>query len=120
VNKAFEEIALIPGLSAAAHVGEDGHLTGWCANIAISAESLGFVAETCRGLIDSLGAEQFPARIGTAFFGERTLIFRRTRPGLFMAYLDAPADDGVLAWLFEKIEPLLAAEGVALAATEAE
>ena len=114
VDRVFEQIALIPGLSAAAYVGEDGNLKGWCANSAVSPENLGFVAETCRSLLASLQAEQFPAKLGTASFGSRTLIFQAVRPGLFMAYLDSPIDDGVLAWFFEQIEPLLAEAGVAL------
>ena len=120
MNRAFEQIALIPGLSAAAHVAENGNVTGWCANIAISPAGLGFVAETCRSLLASLQAEQFPAQVGTASFGNRTLIFRAARPGLFLAYLDSPADDSVLAWLFGLVEPALASEGVVFAALERE
>ncbi len=115
MNKAFEQIALLPGVSAAAFVGDQGELKGWCANIAIAPENLGFVAETCRGLLAALGGEQLPATLGAASFGARTLIFRRGDPaGLFMAYLDSPTDEKVISWLFERIEPLLADEGIRL------
>ena len=115
MNKAFEQIALIPGLSAAAFIGDQGDVKGWCANIAIAPENLGFVAETCRGLLAALDGEQLPATLGAASFGARTLIFRRGDPaGLFMAYLDSPTDEQVISWIFEKIEPLLVAEGIRL------
>ena len=65
---------------------------------------------------DTLGqrAEQRPAHTGAAAFGNRTLIFREGSQGIFMAYLDSPTNDAVLAWLFDQIDPLLDAEGIKL------
>jgi hypothetical protein len=33
---------------------------------------------------------------------------------MFVAYLDSPTNDAVLKWLFDQVDPLLAAEGVKL------
>ena len=112
MNKAFEKIALIEGLVAAAFVSEGGKLAGWCANSVISPDNLCFIAETCRSILSANRAEQRPAHTGIAAFGNRTLVFREGASGLFMAYLDSPTDDAVLEWLFDQVTPLLAAEGV--------
>jgi hypothetical protein len=114
VNKAFEKIALIEGMIAAALVSEEGKLAGWCANSAISPDNLCFIAETCRGILSANRAEQRPAHTGVVAFGNRTLVFREGGPGLFIAYLDSPTNDAVLKWLFDQVNPLLEAEGVKL------
>jgi hypothetical protein len=112
VNKAFEKIALIEGMIAAAFVSDGGKLAGWCANSVISAANLCFIAETCRSVLSANRAEQRAAHTGVVAFGGRTLVFREGEPGLFMAYLDSPVNEEVLAWLFAQINPLLAQEGV--------
>ena len=114
MNKAFEKIALIEGMIAAAFVANDGKLAGWCANSVISPENLCFIAETCRGILSANRAEQRAATTGVAAFGNRTLVFREGEPGIFMAYLDSPTNDAVLKWLFDQVDPLLADEGVKL------
>jgi hypothetical protein len=114
VNKAFEKIALIEGMVAAAFVSEKGELSGWCANSVISPDNLRFVADTCRVVLSANRAEQRAAQTGVVAFGNRTLVFREGEPGLFMAYLDSPTNDAVLKWLFDQVDPLLAAEGVKL------
>ena len=114
MNKAFEKIALIEGMIAAAFVSEEGKLAGWCANSVISPDNLCFIAETCRVILSANRAEQRPAHTGVAAFGNRTLVFREGPPGLFMAYLDSPTNDAVLKWLFDQVNPLLEAEGIKL------
>jgi hypothetical protein len=114
VNKAFEKIALIEGLIAAAFVSDGGKLSGWCANSVISPDNLCFIAETCRSILSANRAEQRPAHSGIAAFGNRTLIFREGEAGIFVAYLDSPTNDAVLKWLFDQVNPLLEAEGVKL------
>ena len=114
MNKAFEQIALIQGVIAAAFVSDEGKLAGWCANSAISSDNLFFIAETCRVILSANRAEQRAAHTGTVAFGHRTLVFREGETGLFMAYLDSPTNDAVLAWLFQQVNPLLEAVGVKL------
>jgi len=114
VNKAFEKIALIEGLIAAAFV-DGGKLRGWCANTVITPDNLSFLAETCRAILSANRAEQRAAHTGVAAFGNRTLVFREGDSGLFMAYLDSPTNDAVLVWLFDQVTPLLEAEGIKLA-----
>jgi hypothetical protein len=114
VNKAFEKIALIQGMIAAAFVSEGGKLSGWCANSVITPDNLCFIAETCRGILSANRAEQRPAHTGVVAFGNRTLVFRESEAGLFLAYLDSPTNDAVLKWLFNQVNPLLEAEGVKL------
>jgi len=114
VNKAFEKIALIQGMIAAAFVSEGGKLSGWCANSVITPDNLCFIAETCRGILSANRAEQRPAQTGVVAFGNRTLVFREGEAGLFLAYLDSPTNDAVLKWLFNQVNPLLEAEGVKL------
>jgi hypothetical protein len=114
VNKAFEKIALIEGLIAAAFVTEEGKLAGWCANSVISPENLCFIAETCRTILSANRAEQRPANMGVATFGDKTLVFREGPPGIFMAWLDSPTNEAVLKWLFDQVNPLLAEEGIKL------
>lgn len=114
MNKAFEKIALIEGLIAAAFVSDAGKLVGWCANSVISPENLTFIAETCRSVLSANRAEQRAAHTGVVAFGSKTLIFREGEPGIFMAYLNSPVDDGVLKWLFDQVNPLLAEEGLKL------
>ncbi len=114
MNKAFEKIALIPGMIAAAFVSADGKLAGWCANSVISPENLCFIAETCRSVLSANRAEQREAHTGIVAFGNKTLVFREGEPGLFMAYLDSPVNDAVLEWLFAQVTPLLAEEGIKL------
>jgi hypothetical protein len=114
VNKAFEKIALIEGMIAAAFVSEGGKLSGWCANSVITPDNLCFIAETCRGILSANRAEQRPAHTGVVAFGNRTLVFREGEAGLFLAYLDSPTNDAVLKWLFNQVNPLLEAEGVKL------
>jgi hypothetical protein len=114
VNKAFEKIALIEGLVAAAFISDGGKLSGWCANSVISPENLCFIAETCRVILSANRAEQRPAQTGVAAFGNRTLVFREGEAGIFIAYLDSPTNDAVLKWLFDQVNPLLEAEGVKL------
>ena len=99
---------------AAAFVSDEGKLTGWCANSVISPDNLCFIAETCRSILSANRAEQRPAHTGIAAFGNRTLVFREGASGLFMAYLDSPTNDAVLAWLFEQVDPLLEAAGIRL------
>jgi hypothetical protein len=114
VNKAFEKIALIEGMIAAAFVTDHGKLAGWCANSVISPDNLSFIAETCRVVMSANRAEQRPAHTGVVAFGNRTLVFREGEQGLFLAYLDSPTNDAVLQWLFDQVNPLLAAEGIKL------
>jgi hypothetical protein len=114
VNKAFEKIALIEGLVAAAFVAGEGKLSGWCANSVISPDNLCFIAQTCQVILSANRAEQRPAQTGIVAFGNRTLVFREGEAGLFMAYLDSPTNDAVLKWLFDQVNPLLEAEGVKL------
>jgi hypothetical protein len=114
VNKAFEKIALIEGMIAAAFVSGEGKLAGWCANTVISPANLCFIADTCRVILSANRAEQRPAHTGIVAFGARTLVFREGSSGIFMAYLDSPTNDAVLAWLFAQVNPLLAAENVKL------
>jgi hypothetical protein len=114
VNKAFEKIALIEGLVAAAFVSAEGKLAGWCANSVIAPDSLCFIAQTCQGILSANRAEQRPAQTGVAAFGNRTLVFRETESGIFVAYLDSPTNDAVLKWLFGQVSPLLETEGVKL------
>lgn len=114
MNKAFEKIALIEGLIAAAFVSAEGKLSGWCANSVISPDNLRFIAETCQVILSANRAEQRPAHTGIVAFGNRTLVFREGSSGLFMAYLDSPTNDAVLEWLFSQVNPLLEAEGVKL------
>ena len=114
MNKAFEKIALIEGLIAAAFVSDGGKLSGWCANSVISPDNLCFIAETCQVILSANRAEQRPAQTGIVAFGNRTLVFREGPAGLFMAYLDSPTNDAVLEWLFAQVSPLLEAEGVKL------
>ncbi len=114
MNKAFEQIATIQGLIAAAFVSDEGKLAGWCANSAISPDNLCFIAETCRVILSANRAEQRAAHTGTVSFGSRTLVFREGQDGLFMAYLDSPTNDAVLAWLFDQVGPLLETEGIKL------
>ena len=114
MNKAFEKIALIPGVIAAAFVADGGKLLGWCANSVISPENLCFIAETCRSVLSANRAEQRAAHTGIVSFGNKTLVFREGEVGIFMAYLDSPVDEGVLTWLFSQVNPLLAEEGVKL------
>jgi len=112
VNKAFEKIALIEGMIAAALVSEEGKLLGWCANSVISPDNLCFIAENCRAVLSANRAEQRPAETGVVAFGNRTLVFREGPAGVFIAYLDSPTNDAVLAWLFDQVNPLLEAEGM--------
>ncbi len=114
MNKAFEKIALIEGMVAAAFVSDEGKLMGWCANTVISPENLCYITETCRSVLSANRAEQRPAQTGVVAFGNRTLVFREGAAGIFLAYLDSPTNDAVLAWLFDQVNPLLAAEGVKL------
>ncbi len=112
MNKAFEKIALIEGMIAAAFVTEEGKLAGWCANSVISPDNLCFIAETCRTILSANRAEQRPANSGVAAFGEKTLVFREGPSGIFIAWLDSPTNDAVLKWLFDQVNPLLAEEGI--------
>jgi len=112
VNKAFEQIALIPGLIAAAFVSNEGKPGAWCANSVISPESLSFVAETCRVILSANRAEQRPAHTGIAAFGNRTLVFRESEAGLFVAYLDSPVNEAVLEWLWAQVKPHFESEGI--------
>ncbi len=114
MNKAFEQIALIEGMIAAAFVAEDGKLAGWCANSVILPENLCFIAENCRVVLSANRAEQRAAHTGVVAFGARTLVFREGVQGIFLAYLDSPTNDAVLNWLFGQVNPLLAAEGIKL------
>jgi hypothetical protein len=107
VNKAFEQIARIQGLIAAAFISPEGELSGWCANSAISPDTLVFVGATCRAVLSASSAEQRAAHSGVAVFGPRTLVFRESATGLFLAYIDSPVNDAVLEWLFDQVDPLL-------------
>lgn len=99
---------------AAAFVSDEGKLVGWCANSAISPDSLCFVAETCRVILSANRAEQRLAHTGIVTFSDRTLVFREGQDGLFMSYLDSPVNDAVLAWLWDQVDPILADEGIRL------
>lgn len=114
MNKAFEKIALIEGMIAAAFVSDEGKLVGWCANSVISPDNLCFIAETCRVILSANRAEQRLAHTGVVAFGERTLVFREGASGIFVAYLDSPTNDAVLEWLFSQVNPRLAVEGIQL------
>ena len=112
MNKAFEEIALIQGMIAAAFVDNEGKLLGWCANSAIAPETLSFVAETCRVVLSANRAEQRPAQTGAVAFGERTLVFREGEAGIFLLYVDSPTNEAVLDWLSGQVAPHLEAAGI--------
>ena len=112
MNKAFEQIARIQRMIAAAFVAPDGKLAGWCANTAIAPEDLCFIGETCRVILSATRQEQRAASCGSVAFGERTLVFRESVQGIFLAYLDSPADEAVLTWLFHQVDPLLHGEGI--------
>ena len=99
---------------AAAFVADGGKLIGWCANSVIPPENLCFIVETCRSVLSANRAEQRAAHTGIVCFGTKTLVFREGEPGIFMAYLDSPVDEAVLAWLFGQVNPLLAEEGIKL------
>jgi hypothetical protein len=114
VNKAFEEIARVPGLVAAAFVTADGRLAGWCANSAIPPAHLALIGVACRSLLSASRAEGREARTGWAAFGPRTLVFHEAPVGLFLAYLDSAVNDAVLEWFFAHVAPLLAEEGLPL------
>ncbi len=114
MNKAFEKIALIQGIVAAAFVSDAGKLLGWCANSVISPENLTFIAETCRSVLSANRAEQRAAHTGVVAFGSKTLVFREGELGIFVAYLDSPVNDEVLIWLFGEVNSLLAEEGLKL------
>lgn len=114
MNKAFERIALIEGMIAAAFVTDAGKLSGWCANSVISPENLTFIAENCRTILSANRAEQRPAHTGVVAFGDKTLVFREGEQGIFVAWLDSPTNDAVLTWLFDQVNPLLAEEGIKL------
>ena len=114
MNKAFEKIALLEGVIAAAFVTDDGKLAGWCANSVIAPDNLFYIAQTCRSVLSASRAEQRPAETGAVAFGQRTVVFREASNGIFMVYLDSPVNDAVLAWLFGKVSPLLAEEGIKL------
>ncbi len=114
MNKAFEQIALIQGMIAAAFVSDEGKLMNWCANSAISQENLSFIGETCRVILSANRAEQRHAHTGIVSFGNRTLVFREGETGLFLAYLDSPVNDAVLEWLWLQVTPLLTEEGIKL------
>src|SRR5476651_1067767 len=100
---------------AAAFVSEGGKLSGWCANSVIAPDNLCFIAETCRVILSANRAEQRAAHTGVVAFGNRTLVFRESEAGIFMAYLDSRTNDAVLVWLWEQVDPLLEAEGIKLA-----
>lgn len=112
MNKAFEKIALLQGMIAAAYVSDEGKLGGWCANSIFTPDNLAYIAQNCRSVLSANRAEQRPAHTGTVAFGERTLVFREASAGIFIAYLDSPVNDAVLDWLFGQVTPLLAQEGV--------
>jgi len=114
VNKIFEQIASIQGVIAAAFVSDEGKLLGWCANSAISSDNLSFIAETCRVVLSANRAEQRAAHTGVIAFGGRTLVFRESKDGLFMVYLDSPTNEAVLSWLFSQVNPLLESQGLKL------
>ena len=114
MNKAFEQIALIQGMIAAAFVSEEGKLMGWCSNSAISPDQLCFIAQTCGVILSANRAEQRLAHTGVVAFGEKTLVFREGGAGIFMAYLDSPTNDAVLEWLWQQVDPVMAAAGVKL------
>lgn len=99
---------------AAAFISPEGKLLGWCANSAISPDNLFFIGETCRVILSANRAEQRPAHTGVVGFGERTLIFRESETGLFLAYLDSPTNDAVMEWLWEQVIPVLATDGIKL------
>ena len=107
-------LPIAEGMIAAAFVSPGGQLAGWCANSVISPENLCFIAETCRSVLSANRAEQRDAHTGIVAFREKTLVFREGEPGIFLAYLDSPVNDEVLAWLFSQVTPLLAEEGVKL------
>lgn len=108
MDKAFEQIANIEAVMAAALVSPLNQLLGWCANSAIPPEKLLAIGESCRSMLDSLRSDQYGATIGAAAFGDRTLVFRLYPRGLFLVYLNSPVNDEVLNWLWPQIDPLLA------------
>ncbi len=97
---------------AAAFVSPEDKLLGWCANSAISPETLFFIAETCRVILSANRAEQRHAHTGIAAFGDRTLIFKEGEGGLFVAYLDSPTNEAVMEWLWDQVNPLLEEDGI--------
>ena len=108
MNKAFEKISLIQGLIAAAFITGEGKLAGWCANSAIAPDTLAFIGENLRVVLSASRGEHRAAELGTVGFGLKTLVFRENASGLFLAYLDSPTNEAVVAWLFAQVDPLLA------------
>lgn len=120
MNKAFEAIARLQSVMGAALVTGEATLAGWCANAAISPENLLFIAQTCRSILNHTREEQRVAHTGAVAFGDRTLVFREIKDGIFIVYLDSPVNDAVLAWLFDQVTPLLKEEGIDLSVPEPE
>lgn len=108
MDKTFEQIAGIEAVMAAALISPLNQLLGWCANTAIAPDKLLAVGEACRSLLDSLRSDQYEAKIGSAAFGSRTLVYRHYPRGVFIVYLNSPVNDEVLAWLWNQVDPLLA------------
>ncbi len=107
MNKAFDQIATIESLMAAALISPFNEILGWCANSAIAPEKMVAAAEACRSMLTSLRGDRYAANQCCIAFGDRTLVLREYPTGLFLVYLNSPVNDEVLDWLWAQIDPLL-------------
>jgi hypothetical protein len=114
MESAFDAISRIESLMAAALTDENDHLLGWCANSAIDPDSLRVACRTASTILGVLASQPYPAHTLSAAFGDKTLIARSLPGGAFIALLDSPSNDEVLAWLWNQVEPALRGAGVRL------
>lgn len=114
MEKSFEAIGKIETLIAAALVDSEGKLMGWCANSAISPQRLVMVAQASSGVFTTVSHWSYLTDCAVAAFGEKTLIARHYPCGVFIAFLDSPVNDDVLAWFWRKLHPLLEEAGLEL------
>jgi hypothetical protein len=112
MENAFDAISRIESLMAAALVDADDNLLGWCANSAIDADTLRIVCHSAATILGVLAGQPYPAHTFSAAFGDKTLIARSMPSGTFIALLDSPANDEVLVWLWNQVEPALRQAGM--------
>lgn len=112
MERTFEAISQIETLIAAALVGPQGDLLGYCANSAIDPERLKMVAQSCHSVFSTASHWSYLTDCAVAAFGDRTLIARHYPGGVFVAFLDSPVNDDVLTWFWEQVHPLLAESGL--------
>lgn len=113
MGEAFEQIARIDRLIAAAMTGTDGNLLGWCANSAIPPETLLHLCGLADEVLDTLRGQMREALVGSVALGERTLIFRQYPAGVLVIWLDSPVNDEVLDWLWRQVDSALRQQRIA-------